>query len=1220
VSGTTLRLALTVRGPASVANAYTNDNTIDYPINGPHFSVRRVQFSDNATVIGDFSEFVDIDGGTYRVRNAALDGAAFAQAVLNAQNAGNLAISLSWRVQYLQFHLKLLEQMAFLADATHNFADPADPASILNTFTRKATRVKPSDTDWRIDLLDETANSVNIAVDLVRWDATTMTAGLRIALAATALTAPNQLATLQKIIAADWRALLAEAPDSSSTAPLTASVSRWQGNIRQYMLRFVPLQRGQELMDAATDAAESALGGALSDNTLNDTQRQQRVTRAARNEIDRFLITSNPWGQATNSGDYPEAIHTVLAMSYYQHWSAMPIAIIRSFTNLSQDQENRLVAQVGMGNCGEHSLVAFAVFKALMERNGSAKTLLRVAVRSGYANIDHCFVAGGEPPHAVLNVKIRNDDHPSHAKKNRRKYVWDTNQALENGPKTPGREGWLCDPYLAANEIAASFMELCANPERGRLREWITFSGITNTNPGGDIYPPPAVAYVPVQDPDDVNSANHLHVIAFCTEPGTLTAIAPTHGTAAGGTDVVVTGTHLEPRAALTIDGSAATSPTVDIGTQLKAKTPAHAAGLVGITVRNWKHASNVPKYDDIPLAYSFRYDSAPAITNLDVTNGPTTGGTFVTITGTNFANGAQVFVDNVEATDALGFATTLAFTTPPHVASGAFAVKVRNPDGQEIESAGAFTYDDAPAPVITGVNPISGSSLGGTDVTITGTNFVNGAKVKFGGVPAAAVDVQSATTIIARTAAHAAQQVAVEVANSDTKSVSSAGAFTYNQANAPTITGINPARGSSLGGTDITITGTNFVPGVATTKVLIGGVEATNVSVDSNTTIRARSAAHAAGQVSVEVRNPDTQSDISNGTFTVDAAAAPTVTAANPISGPASGGTNVTITGTGFLSPVRVFFGAVEAAAVRFVSATSVEATTAAGAGLVGVEVRNPDGQSGDRAGTFTFNAAPTFTAVNVNSGAAIGKTTVVITGTGFVDKPVVLFDANEARVTFDGATQLTVISPGHAAGAVAITIRNPDGQSVAANAAFTYNALPAPTITSLDLTSGPTWGRTAVVITGTNFTPATPGTEVLVDGASASNVRVIDATHVSFSTADHVAAQVTVSVKNPDGQRVDSPNAFTYQAAPAPTVTSVNPTSGTRAGGTTVTITGTNFAVDSRVKVFFGTAQAFNVKVVNNTTITVTTALAPAARVTVRVTNPDNQNGDRAAAFTYT
>jgi hypothetical protein len=86
---------------------------------------------------------------------------------------------------------------------------------------------------------------------------------------------------------------------------------------------------------------------------------------------------------------------------------------------------------------------------------------------------------------------------------------------------------------------------------------------------------------------------------------------------------------------------------------------------------------------------------------------------------------------------------------------------------------------------------------------------------------------------------------------------------------------------------------------------------------------------------------------------------------------------------------------------------------------------------------------------------------------------------------------------------------------------------------------------------------------------------------------------------------------------SGPAPTVTSLSPTSGPLAGGTTVTLTGTFFTGATAVK--FGTAAAGSFTVTSATTITAT-APAGTGVVNVTVTTP---NGTSAAAagnqFTY-
>jgi uncharacterized repeat protein (TIGR02543 family) len=109
--------------------------------------------------------------------------------------------------------------------------------------------------------------------------------------------------------------------------------------------------------------------------------------------------------------------------------------------------------------------------------------------------------------------------------------------------------------------------------------------------------------------------------------------------------------------------------------------------------------------------------------------------------------------------------------------------------------------------------------------------------------------------------------------------------------------------------------------------------------------------------------------------------AATPTVTNISPSSGPAAGGTSVTITGTNFTGATAVTFGAVNAASYTVNSATNITAVSPAGsAGTVHVTVTTAGGTSAtSSADQFTYVVAPTITTQAVT---AITNTTA--TGNG--------------------------------------------------------------------------------------------------------------------------------------------------------------------------------------------------------------------------------------------
>jgi IPT/TIG domain len=81
---------------------------------------------------------------------------------------------------------------------------------------------------------------------------------------------------------------------------------------------------------------------------------------------------------------------------------------------------------------------------------------------------------------------------------------------------------------------------------------------------------------------------------------------------------------------------------------------------------------------------------------------------------------------------------TQITTKTPPH-AQGGVNVTVTNPRGQSGTVAKAFTFVVL-APVVTSISPNTGTTAGGTGVTLTGKNPVSGAKATFGGPAATSV------------------------------------------------------------------------------------------------------------------------------------------------------------------------------------------------------------------------------------------------------------------------------------------------------------------------------------------------------------------------------------------------------------------------------------------------------------------------------------------------
>lgn len=85
-----------------------------------------------------------------------------------------------------------------------------------------------------------------------------------------------------------------------------------------------------------------------------------------------------------------------------------------------------------------------------------------------------------------------------------------------------------------------------------------------------------------------------------------------------------------------------------------------------------------------------------------------------------------------------------------------------------------------SPAPVVSSVSPSSGSTVGGTSMSVTGSNFVSGSSVSVGGTSCSSVTFTSSTQLMCTTPAGAAGAADVVVTNPDTQAVTFTGGFTY--------------------------------------------------------------------------------------------------------------------------------------------------------------------------------------------------------------------------------------------------------------------------------------------------------------------------------------------------------------------------------------------------------------------------------------------------------
>jgi hypothetical protein len=188
--------------------------------------------------------------------------------------------------------------------------------------------------------------------------------------------------------------------------------------------------------------------------------------------------------------------------------------------------------------------------------------------------------------------------------------------------------------------------------------------------------------------------------------------------------------------------------------------------------------------------------------------------------------------------------------------------------------------------------------------------------------------------------------------------------------------------------------------------------------------------------------------------------------------SGPPSGGTSVTIFGSGFNSTAVVSFGSSPASSVAVLSPDTIEATSPPGSGLVHVTVKTTLGgtSSQSTADQFNYLAVPLISSVSPNSGPQPGGSVVQIAGSGFTTSSQVSFGSEPAVSTFLSGNQLSATAPA-GSGTVDVSVSNLSGTSPqSASDVFTYVA-PGFEISTLSLAAalpGQAYGPVQLVTTG--------------------------------------------------------------------------------------------------------------------------------------------------------
>lgn len=572
---------------------------------------------------------------------------------------------------------------------------------------------------------------------------------------------------------------------------------------------------------------------------------------------------------------------------------------------------------------------------------------------------------------------------------------------------------------------------------------------------------------------------------------------------------------------------------------------------------------------------------------------------------------------------------TSLKCMAPAAPGGTIYSLKLTRKGEAVLSLTDVFKYQLAPS--IASLSPETAFLGGGDLLTITGTDFLPGAKILVGGNVCLLPQIDSTKISCRLPALPVSGNYQVSVTNTDNQTANApksflvyassdaAGRLSSSGASASTvsISYVTPSFGPIAGGSTLSIVGSGFVEN---SKVSISGVASPTVSFVSSSKLTAVTPPGSFGLKNLIVSTPTGQSAV--GAYSYSYGFAPQVLSVSPNSGALAGGILITIQGAGFLNPM-VQIGGVDCKDVQVLSETSLTCVTPSNSsGAKTIQVTNGDGQVGALAAAYTYynGLSPVITAISPVSGAYTGGVLVTITGSNFLPGATVSIGGTVCDIVgvVSGSpfTCITRIAP--LPGAKSLVITNPDGRTGTYNY-FNFTGL-APTFTAVSPAQVPAAGGATIQITGSNFFP---GTSVLISGTACTSLTLVSTGLMSCVVPALGLGLKTIQIIGHDFTNLVSAATLTYISGPAPTVTVLAPNAGPLAGGNTVTIFGSGFVT--------GTIATINAVPCTSTVVDSSTQLTctvPAGNAAsgvalgaknVVATNPDTQSGSLSNGYTY-
>jgi hypothetical protein len=415
--------------------------------------------------------------------------------------------------------------------------------------------------------------------------------------------------------------------------------------------------------------------------------------------------------------------------------------------------------------------------------------------------------------------------------------------------------------------------------------------------------------------------------------------------------------------------------------------------------------------------------------------------GPSVIVSGNNFVARSIVQLDGAPLATTFVSATELRATIPTSKLASVGALRLSvgtSPPGGGASKEVFFEVEN-PVAALTSLSPLSVvAGAGTTTLHLTGSGFVDGAKVVFGATDLATTfgSPTSLEAVIPASLLASSGSAPVKVVNpppggGDSTTI----AFTVSNPDAAIQSVTPPTCAIGAAAIPLVVKGSGYV---AASTVLFNGtsLSTTFVSAGELHASVPASSLDVAGDFPVVVSNPPPGGGLTAPYAFHVLYPAPQASSLSPSSAVAGAApTQVTVTGSGFFPASQITFDGAPAA-TTYVDATHVRATLSsaqlASGGVVLVRVANPSPGGGASAATaFTVNnPAPAISSLSPSSvTAGSGDRAITVLGSGFLASSVVRANGQSLATTFVTSSQLSAIVPSSQLvnpGSVAITVVN--------------------------------------------------------------------------------------------------------------------------------------------------------------------------------------------------